>query len=482
MKTEKQIRNLFLDRFRVTRCKVGQGFMVNQLYAVRQMLNPEEYETLIDRILPEMEEKGIFTFKNNFFRLTETGYDSLYTDMKTEYEIADIIFDVCKEFRLRSDEVVKWIMVTERLRKKLNPKELDLAWLVVDKLCQKEYIRLESDSGNIPHWLRLLELGYDYMYDDDAELDLSVPIQLIPDDVDIASDAAFNFMWEWVGEENAPKYQTGSQLYQTLLSVDKNLPPSYQIFVNKRRDAGQSTTRKVWLYEQFQLLTEAQKKDFFALMESLVNQTEPPKKQEAPADAFMDLDVPAAVSVPGPQAVPQPALSPVVQQPEKEQDYHPSVFISYSWDDEPHKQWVLDLADRLSQNGIYVYLDRYDLKLGKDMVHFMESSIEKADRILVIGTPKYKEKADARVKGVGFEQSIIATSMMSDLGTDRFIPVLRVGPKEAALPLLLQGRIGAFMDKNENFEKEFENLVREIHGNPAIRRPALGPIPDYCKK
>ena len=161
MKTEKQIRNLFLDRFRVTRCKVGQGFMVNQLYAVRQMLNPEEYETLIDRILPEMEEKGIFTFENNFFRLTETGYDSLYTDMKTEYEIADIIFDVCKEFRLRSDEVVKWITVTERLRKKLNPKELDLAWLVVDKLRQKEYIRLEPDSGDIPHWLRLLELGYD---------------------------------------------------------------------------------------------------------------------------------------------------------------------------------------------------------------------------------------------------------------------------------------------------------------------------------
>jgi SEFIR domain family len=481
MKTKEQIRDLFLDRFRITRCKADQGFMVNQLYAVRQMLTPQEYEILIDRVLPEMEEEGIFTFDNNFFRLTETGYDSLYTDMKTEYEIADIIFDVCKEFGLKSDQVVKWITVTERLRKTLNSRELNLAWLVVDKLCRKEYIRLETSSGNRPQWLRLLELGYDYMYDNDTELDLSVPTRLIPDGVDIASDEAFNSMWEWVGEKDAPKYQSGSQLYQTLLSVDKNLPP-YQIFLNKRRDAGQDTTRKVWLYEQFQRLTQAQKKDFFTLMESLVNRVEPRKGKEAQADALMDWDVPEPSPVPRPQAMPRPAVGSVAEQSEKEQDYHPSVFISYSWDDEPHKQWVLDLADRLSQNGIYVYLDRYDLGLGREMTHFMENALEKADRILVIGTPKYKEKADGRVKGVGFEHSIIAASMMNDLGTDRFIPILRVGPKERALPLLLQGRIGAFMDKDEDFEKEFENLVREIHGSPAIQRPALGPVPEYCKK
>ena len=40
----------------------------------------------------------------------------------------------------------------------------------------------------------------------------------------------------------------------------------------------------------------------------------------------------------------------------------PTVFISYSWDDEFHKGWVRELADKLIENGIDVYLDQYDLE------------------------------------------------------------------------------------------------------------------------
>ena len=35
--------------------------------------------------------------------------------------------------------------------------------------------------------------------------------------------------------------------------------------------------------------------------------------------------------------------------------YKMKVFISYSWDNEPHKEWVKNLADLLTRNGIYVY-------------------------------------------------------------------------------------------------------------------------------
>lgn len=38
----------------------------------------------------------------------------------------------------------------------------------------------------------------------------------------------------------------------------------------------------------------------------------------------------------------------------------PEVFISYSHDNDEHKEWVLQLATRLRSNGIDVILDRWN--------------------------------------------------------------------------------------------------------------------------
>ena len=53
----------------------------------------------------------------------------------------------------------------------------------------------------------------------------------------------------------------------------------------------------------------------------------------------------------------------------------PTVFISYSHDDESHKDWVLQLATRLRSNGLNVLLDRWNLKLGQDLASFMERGL-----------------------------------------------------------------------------------------------------------
>lgn len=41
-----------------------------------------------------------------------------------------------------------------------------------------------------------------------------------------------------------------------------------------------------------------------------------------------------------------------------------TAFISYSWDDEEHKKWVKEFADRLLSDGINAVVDQYDLSLG----------------------------------------------------------------------------------------------------------------------
>ena len=46
----------------------------------------------------------------------------------------------------------------------------------------------------------------------------------------------------------------------------------------------------------------------------------------------------------------------------------PIIFISYSWDSEVHKEWILKLADDLIKDyGADVILDQYELNAGKDL-------------------------------------------------------------------------------------------------------------------
>ena len=53
----------------------------------------------------------------------------------------------------------------------------------------------------------------------------------------------------------------------------------------------------------------------------------------------------------------------------------PKLFISYSWSSPTHEQWVLYLASELRESGVYVILDKWDLKEGYDAVAFMEKMV-----------------------------------------------------------------------------------------------------------
>ncbi|EHH0626672.1 toll/interleukin-1 receptor domain-containing protein [Salmonella enterica] len=83
----------------------------------------------------------------------------------------------------------------------------------------------------------------------------------------------------------------------------------------------------------------------------------------------------------------------------------PKVFISYSHDSTAHKAWVLTLATRLEGNGVAVTLDQWDLKIGGDLPHFMESGLSDSDRVIVVCTDEYVRKANAMQSGgVGYEK------------------------------------------------------------------------------
>ena len=156
-----------------------------------------------------------------------------------------------------------------------------------------------------------------------------------------------------------------------------------------------------------------------------------------------------------------------------------TVFISYSWDSEDHKNWVLNLATKLTDNGVYVIFDRFDLKAGKAMTQFMEKSVNNADKILLIMTPNYKDKADNRTGGVGYEYSMVTQELYVKQDNDKFIPIRRVGSYDESAPKFLSTLISHDMSNDTAFENSFIELLRIIYDEPEIKRPPLGKKPIF---
>ena len=156
---------------------------------------------------------------------------------------------------------------------------------------------------------------------------------------------------------------------------------------------------------------------------------------------------------------------------------HPKVFISYSHDSPEHMEWVLKLGTRLRQKGIDAILDQWDLGLGDDLTLFIEHGIRDSDRVLVICTDSYVEKANAGEGGVGYERRIVTAQLVHDLGTDKCIPVIRQASGEEKTPAFLGTTVYADFRKESQFETEFNKLLHGLHQVPVVEKPPLGKSP-----
>lgn len=154
------------------------------------------------------------------------------------------------------------------------------------------------------------------------------------------------------------------------------------------------------------------------------------------------------------------------------------VFISYSWDSEQHKNWVADLADKLTDSGYYVLLDQYN-ESGVQLELFMDLGIERADKVLVIGTPWYKMKSLTTSGGAPYEGAIIRYALYQDIGTKKIVPCLKDGSYGESFPGFIGGRAGFDFTNEATFDTEYERLCNALVNRPSRQRPKLGPNPLY---
>ncbi len=161
----------------------------------------------------------------------------------------------------------------------------------------------------------------------------------------------------------------------------------------------------------------------------------------------------------------------------------PKIFISYSWTTPQHEQWVLNLAERLSGDGIAVTLDKWDLKEGQDKHVFMEQMVhdENIGKVLVVCDLGYQSKADDRKGGVGTETQLISKKVYENTAQEKFIPIVRQYDKDGkpCIPHFMASRVYIDLSSEETFEENYQRLVRNLYGKPALRRPPLGDAPAY---
>jgi hypothetical protein len=139
------------------------------------------------------------------------------------------------------------------------------------------------------------------------------------------------------------------------------------------------------------------------------------------------------------------------------------VFISYSWDSVDHCNWVEGLARSQTRAGLEVMLDRWDTKLGTDLLQYMETAVRRSRRVIVVCTPIYAKRSRRRVGGVGYETCIITGELFHQIGLpSKFIPLLRIGNPSASLPVYLRSKLYADFRTDVNFDRSLSDLVDDI--------------------
>lgn len=116
------------------------------------------------------------------------------------------------------------------------------------------------------------------------------------------------------------------------------------------------------------------------------------------------------------------------------------IFVSYCWDDEPHKQKVRSFTNFLREQGFDASMDVMlsQQESAIDFIKMMHKAIALYDKVIIVLSPGYKKKADEFEGGVGTEYNLIIKEI--ELHPQKYILVSFDELKNTVFPLAFKGR------------------------------------------
>lgn len=151
------------------------------------------------------------------------------------------------------------------------------------------------------------------------------------------------------------------------------------------------------------------------------------------------------------------------------------IFVSYSWDSKEHKIQVLSFVAFLRDNGFNVTLDEeiMQTETSAHLNKMMVSNIQFSDKIIIILTQGYKNKADSDTGGVGTEYGYILNEITDR--EDKYILVsfqsLSSSVIDEIVPFGLKGR--EIVDLKDDEKNEFRKLFSKLTNQRLFSLPPV---------
>lgn len=380
-------------------------------------------------------------------------------NMKTEREIAELIFDEFRATNCKAGHIIMERTVIFGVIDNLNPAEKELCFKVLNGLIHTGYITYKLDS---PSCFFLTEKGYDYIYKVDKVAIMHEKPWIFPSIHNTDWDTTYNKLWRVVGpKESATHYIDGTLFYKFIMELCDDVPPTYSEYIEQRRAKNLSISRSKYYRDLINHLPEDKRFDLYAViqMHIEISEDEPLPKDDIEVESFWEQPLVKTTQTEDPIKV-LDKLEKTVEKPIK--SIRPIVFISYAWGkNEEYKPWVKKLADSLAPE-IDVILDQNELGFGSHLARFMTNGIEDSDRILVVLTPWYKKKSKVKKGGTAFEEAIISTDLLGGIDSRKILPVLLEGDKESSAPLSIKGLIYCDMTDEKLFDTRIKELKSDI--------------------
>lgn len=293
----------------------------------------------------------------------------------------------------------------------------------------------------------------------------------------------FNDIFNKINQEG-DAYFSGPRFLNVIREFDSNYP-DYRQYIDIRNLQGKSTSRKVFFYDILNEFDEVIRKKIIQRINEIIGESSSPFQMSSDTKTISQIfkqesQIKLEEQLDG--IFPKKVIEEVQIKEKIISHIPPKVFISYSWDNEPHKEWVLKLSEDLRKNGVETILDRYELIAGKNLSHFMEESIKTADKVLIIFTELYKNKVSERTGGVGIEYSILNSEVCENIvGNTKYIPILRSGSTKESIPLFMRQYIAVYMLEDSQYEEQLKEILHAIFEKPMIKKSEVGSMPNFLK-
>lgn len=151
----------------------------------------------------------------------------------------------------------------------------------------------------------------------------------------------------------------------------------------------------------------------------------------------------------------------------------PTIFISYSHDNESHRERVLALSERLRNDGLETRLDRYvNGAPPEGWPRWMLNQLDAADYVLVVCTETYyrrfrgHEEPD-KGKGVDWEGALITQELYDVRNkTLKFVPVLFSADHHSFIPEPLRSLMHYTLTSEGNYQSLYDFLLGQAGIEP----------------